>query len=252
MPLSSITPGAMTDAAATIRKEDAFISFWLHDEWTHCETYLEWAQAGLQEGGDRGFAIATSYAKQAVCRRIDCLLLYNHLLVFQGRPFPEKMRALTELGINVPSIVHRFAIAPRNTLEHDYQQPSKAAAENSVELADLLVRATQAVEDEGSIAVLNTSFGFQYLWHKGKEHVRLHTVSEPCLLIASYGQTPRVVLANPVRGEALQCLLTDFSASEAIEFAKLIRSHRTLPNHGNSRKSQYVLNEITSQMGFAR
>src|SRR5437870_10793797 len=88
------------DAAKTLSVEHAHISRFLEKTWVPAETYLIWAKAGLQQGDDAGLDAAVSYAKRAVCHRIDTLIMYYHLRSYASRNYPSKIGALRAIGIS--------------------------------------------------------------------------------------------------------------------------------------------------------
>src|SRR4051794_15439025 len=92
-----VMPGALLDSVRqTTIGNTPYLSWFrdnrssLFDEWARAETYLEWAQAGLEQCNSSGFDTALTYAKRAVCRRIDAFLAYNHLGKFDRKVYPDK------------------------------------------------------------------------------------------------------------------------------------------------------------------
>src|SRR5262249_40904895 len=90
-------PQDILDAAKHLGVQNVRSSYFLDEtwrmgrRWTPSEDYLAWARVGLAEGGEHGWDRALSYAKRAVCRRIDSFLVYNHLRFAERYPFPAKI-----------------------------------------------------------------------------------------------------------------------------------------------------------------
>jgi hypothetical protein len=81
---------------------------WTHprtpEGWLPAETLYQWAALGMGNDHEFGWDIAVSYAKRAVCRRIDGFLANNWLSHFEGRKYPEK------------------AAVPDNSIVADYEE----------------------------------------------------------------------------------------------------------------------------------
>ncbi|MEO6823537.1 MAG: hypothetical protein ABI167_02200 [Nitrosospira sp.] len=125
-------------------KDTATIQKWLDFEEekdvVSSKAYLEWAQNGLDEGSDSGLSSCISHAKLAVCSILDKLLIQNHLSKMLGKNYPAKINMLKEIGISIPSVVHKLIIEPRNELEHKYAKPNLEMAENALGVARLAIR----------------------------------------------------------------------------------------------------------------
>ena len=113
----------------------------LCDGWVPIATQLDWARRGLTEGDEYGRSNALTYSKRAVCELIDSILIHHQMLVVLSKKYPKRIKALNQIGIDVPEVIHKLIIQPRNEAEHDYRVPSQNDAKDALEIAKLLVTA---------------------------------------------------------------------------------------------------------------
>src|SRR5206468_2529924 len=78
-----------------------------------------------------------------------------HVFASRNQSYPVRIEALTQIGIRIPSIVRDLVIEPRNILEHTYELPSKRQAQHALDVADLMLRATDSEDSRGIIVALN-------------------------------------------------------------------------------------------------
>ncbi len=128
--------------------------------------YVEFALADLDEGSARGLVNAFGNAKRALHLAIDTLLhqygLFEH---FKRANFPRKLKLLDEVGA-LPITVMRNLNVERNAVEHEYTTPSEARVKEAVDVARLLLLATEKlVESTPHEAVVG--------WKNPKRHLVL-------------------------------------------------------------------------------
>jgi hypothetical protein len=96
--------------------------------WVPAAEYLGWARRGLRQDDLHGRDSAVCYAKRAVCRCIDGLMVCNHLGAFLGRGYKDKIEFLSKTDLPIPAIVHELVINQRNDIEHNYQPATAVQA----------------------------------------------------------------------------------------------------------------------------
>jgi len=109
--------------------------------------YLEFATNDLQDTTPRGRVNAFGNAKRALHFMIDSLLhqygLFTH---YKRSNFPTKLRLLDEIGI-LPITLMRNLNVERNLLEHEYAVPSRKRVEEAVDVAALILLATEKLSE---------------------------------------------------------------------------------------------------------
>jgi hypothetical protein len=236
------------DAAKTLPIRHAYISRFPDEAWVPAETYLTWAKAGLQQGDDAGLDAAVSYAKRAVCRRIDTLILYYHLRGYANRNYPPKIEALRDIGISIPDIVSRWIINPRNDLEHSYQRATPNMARDATEIADLFLPATR--EEAALGAVIGLGWTVQSSCSEGPEGVTVELRdlgTAPMLFLDIFEQPEAAKIIFPTDKDILVAPLKDFPDKEAIELGKLLRQHHVLPGRSATSFPAIYYEEIKRQ-----
>lgn len=221
-----ISVAELLDAARTIPTREVHRCSDLDGNWVSSSTYMDWARCGLAAEDDCGLSNCVAYAKRAVCRRIDALLLANHLHPFSSRKYPDRMKALTDIGIDIPGIVHELVISPRNVMEHAYERPNAAAATHALELADLLLRATQEEDDRKAVVALNWCILGGMSISDGKMDCWFHKYTEDSMLFVDPFEEPKS--AKIVDGGNLEvrfARLDSFEAADAVELAKILRKN---------------------------
>src|SRR5262249_53328525 len=135
-------PADILDAIKTINGHlNCHLSL-VPEVWVEADQYLAWAQAGLTNDNPLGWEVGLTYAKRAVCRRIDGLLLNNYFGQFLRSKYPAKIELLKAIGIKIPNLVQSWIIEGRNRIEHDYSLADKEHATNAEEIAGLFLQAT--------------------------------------------------------------------------------------------------------------
>jgi len=134
--LSEIPPVDLLDAARTIRIGHLDCCDWA-PRWAPAQTFLEWAHRGLEDGGGYGLSNAIGYAKQTVACRIDGILRSYRVRALERANYPAKIDVLNELGVSIPQIIKELVIDPRNEVEHKYHMPTRQAARQAIEIAEL-------------------------------------------------------------------------------------------------------------------
>jgi len=210
---------------------------WTHPQtpagWLPAETLYEWARVGLANPCELGWDIAVSYAKRAVCRRIDGLLLNNWLLHFGGRKYPDKIGMLSEIGIPIPGIVHRLVIGSRNEIEHDYRSVGSDEASNALDVAQLMLNATVQEAPREPVAMASGSISAVVLTKGSEPRSESHDIkdlgTEPLVFVDFLEPDAQVKLVYPKDHEIRFARLKQFSREEAIVFAHHMRTYRPTP-----------------------
>src|SRR4051794_35566601 len=94
---SQVGPAEVLDAARTMSAKKDRVNADLTTTWADAGRYLAWATAALSRGGDDGWDAAAGWAKRAVCRRMDGILVNNHLGRFVGQNNEKKAGYLARL-----------------------------------------------------------------------------------------------------------------------------------------------------------
>jgi hypothetical protein len=200
--------------------------------WLPAETLYEWAAAGMNDNDEFGWDIAVSYAKRAVCRRIDGFLANNWLSHFGGRTYPDKIGILSEIGIPIPGIVHRLVIESRNEIEHDYKTVSEADATDAVDVAHLMLSATASEAPREPVVLAGGQLAAAMAIKSSEPRVESHTINElgtDPMVFVDFLETPaRVKLVYPKDQEIRHAELNKFKKDEAIAFARHLRTYRSL------------------------
>ena len=108
-------------------------------QWNRAEEYVTWARTALGMASPLGQDAAVCYAKRAVCRLIDSLMLYNHLQRWAGDNYPSKIEMLEKIGIEIKSVIYELVIDSRNDIEHNYSGATEKQARHAVELAEMAI-----------------------------------------------------------------------------------------------------------------
>jgi hypothetical protein len=245
-------------AARTLPTTHVTTCTFVKHRWLPAEQFLMWAQRGLNDNDSYGFSNAVIYAKRTASRMIDGLIVSNHLVPFQKRrgTYPEKIKALREIGICMPDIVHRLIIDPRNQLEHHYTDTDQQEARHAVELAELLLNATRIELERYPIIALgwNILFSAQCRAKKGggyEEHVSFNGFGDgPMLFMDVFDEPNEVKIVHPGDGEVCFVPLSHFTQQESLDLARKLRENYQQANRGSSGYGETFLREIKRQAGF--
>jgi len=167
--------------------------------------YLEFAIADLAEGTRRGSVNAFGNAKRALHLPIDGLLYqYGLLTHLRKASFPQKLMLVGDVGM-IPTGVVRNLNVERNVVEHEYAVPSDRRAQEAVDVAKLLVLATERLLE-------TTPHEAAVGWRKPAGHVllriepqagelRLYRVTAPGMHSRMHGVTCLVGIRMPLSGK---------------------------------------------------
>jgi len=252
---SDVEPADILAGGASIPASEASGCNWFAEAWIHPAIYLDWAKRSLEAGeDDYAWSTALSYAKRTVCRIIDELVLGNHLRCYVGKNYPQKIEALCQIGISVPSIVHELIIDPRNQLEHDYAKPEATQARRAVQIAELFMGAMGDELGRKPIVALawNIQGGYWAKVEQGRvcESVNVHGFTpEPMLFVDVFDDPAQVKIVHTRDGEILQAPLGDFTPEEGIALAKKLREHYLRPS-GFTSTGTFFYSEVKRQTGI--
>lgn len=214
-------------------------------------TYLEWSRRGFSDADDYGLANCITYAKRAACCRIDRLIRNYHLLRFYRDPFPAKIEALEKVGISIPSVIQDLIINPRNELEHGYVPADANIARHALGIATLFLAATDIAESQETIIALNMNILYSYRSIAGQIQVTFNGWSGgPMLFIDVFDEPHAAKIVDSDKGEVLYTVLSDFSRQQAVQLARILHSHYSLPSHGSPIVGTFFYTEIKRQAGF--
>jgi hypothetical protein len=208
-------------------RDGSFYEVNLVRDWAESTEYLQWAQECLKRNDRFGLDAAVCYAKRAVCRQIDGLLVLNHLGNFVGRKYPDKLDILTAIGLDENEIVHELVIDPRNEVEHSYRASTQQQARRAVQIANLYLKATDDDASRGANVALN--WGMSYTLCAGPNFERtsfaLDPNAEPLFMLDCEKPENHVaVMLIRKRAEFDYCPLNDFRLDTAKELAKVMRA----------------------------
>jgi hypothetical protein len=248
--VSEISPADFVCEARTIPTNNAHYTA-LNRAWIEPSTFLDWARIGFAEGGDYGLSNGLSYAKRAACCRIDRLLRNYHLQKFSRAFYPVKAKMLESVGIQIPEVIQKLIINPRNELEHAYFSPSIDEVRNAIDIAALLLRATDTDESLESIVALNANMLYSAGFGKTGEIASFNGWAKGSMLFIDIFDTPEAAkIVDGQAGEIRLTKLADFSQTEALELAKILHSHHTGQNRGGMGASPFFFNQMKLQAGF--
>jgi len=225
-----VQPDDILDALKSIEGRTIWTHSLTPEGWQLAETLYHWAEVGLNNDNEPGWDIAVSYAKRAVCRRIDGFLLNNwsgHLLRLKN---PAKLDYLRRIGIPIPQIVQRLVIESRNEVEHEYRSASKAEAVDAVEVAQLMLNAT-AGESSREPAILAGGTILASMNKKSSEPSfeshSIENLGEDPLVFVDYWETPTLVkVVYPKDHEIRHSELKNFKDEKAVDFTNRMRTFR--------------------------
>jgi hypothetical protein len=246
----AIAPQDLLDAARTIRMGSIRTCPWLQ-RWIPATKFVEWARRGLAEGDEYGLSNALMYAKRAVAGRIDALVLYNHLAPFARVDYHRKVRALQQIGVSVPGIVHDQVIEPRNEAEHEYQVTDRRTAQHASEIAELFVAATNAEYERSSIVAVDWNvMGSQAIGPFGERVAFREFGNSPMLFVDVFDVVHTAKIVDPSAGEIRYARLDDFTDEEAIDFARLLRENYSQLSFSGWGAGSTFFEEMKRQGGF--
>lgn len=226
-----VQPADIIDGIKSIEGKTVWTHPLTPEGWLPAETLYRWAVAGMNNQNELGWDIAVSYAKRAVCRRIDGFLVNNWLDHFGGRKYPEKIDILCKVGIAIPGIVHRLVIGSRNEIEHDYKSVCNNEAADAMDVAHLMLTATAIeVPREPVVMVAGGNVAVEMLIKSSEPRSENHKVNalgtDPIIFVDFLENPRRVKLMYPQDEEIRWAELNNFKKEEAIAFARHMRTYR--------------------------
>lgn len=235
---TAVSPDEVLDAIDTIQAGSSWYQTDLLSGWRTAEAYAGWARDCLMRDDEFGWDAAISYAKRALCRRIDGLMITNHLGHFSGRKYPEKLEMITDIGIFAPEVIHELVIDPRNDIEHAYSVADRQSAKRAVDLCDMFLKST--AEEAKQLAVI--SFGVhisirrEYCATPGHERDVLEFAVRdfvpPMLFIdCEHPQNHTAMILRPKDAEILLCPLKSFNVQQSKRLAQKLRPYHGLENY---------------------
>lgn len=242
-----VSPQDVLDAASTLEQKNGHGCSLLRPNWIASTTYLDWARLDLAQGDAHGLTNALSNSKRAVCARIDLLIVNNHLLSESIRSYPDKIQALTAIGIEIPEIVHELIIEPRNVAEHTYELPEEKRSSHAVQIASLLLGATEIEADTSANIAINWNVlcGFMLSPEHGAT-AWINSFADHPMLFIDVVQNPSIAkIVDPANSELRIAELRKFSYEEAITLAKMLR--RVGHSAGQSKN---LIAQLKEQGGF--
>lgn len=244
---SQVCAADLLDGVRTIRFENVYTCDWL-PKWLPETTFLDWAKRGLSEDDGYGLSNAINYAKKAVGCRIDGLLRSYHMVPLFRANYPDKIAALEEIGLSIPSVVYELVIDPRNELEHGYGVPDPKESRHAVEIAELFISATNDESSRKPIVAVNWNVLAAHFWGNELHRIEFHGFSNHPMLFIDVFDGPYVAKIVDPQGEEIRWTeLSAFSRTEAIQLAKFLRSR----NAGSlSHTARIFFTEVKRQGGF--
>jgi hypothetical protein len=225
-----VAPADILDAVKTIGGHAQRELNLIPEDWVEADQYLSWAQAGLTNDNPLGWEVGLTYAKRAVCRRIDGLLLNNYFGHQLRHKFPAKIELLKAIGIRVPNLVQDWIIQRRNRVEHDYTLADREHATYAEEIAGLFLQAT-AQEAARKIALIaggsvwNHQYGGSFPDLDTERLNAMGVSAEPIIFFDAYAGPVTVGILYPYEMEYRYTRVTNFQDKEMIEFAQRMRNH---------------------------
>src|SRR5262245_38711765 len=217
-----VAPDDILDGARAITGRGGSYGVRLVPHWTPARSSMEWAKAALERGGDDGWDSAAGWAKRAVCRQMDCILVHNHLQPFLGKNYKDNAGYLAALKVPGLPVLRDLVIDPRNDIEHAYALATKEQAEMACHIAELFLGATE--KEANAPAMVDLGWAFEYAaWNsagpEGVKHffkVTLNKDHAPFLVVSGYPDGPEVMILYPQDELVSVCPLTDFRSDQLL------------------------------------
>jgi hypothetical protein len=226
---SVIAPADILDGIKSIEGKTVLTHSLVPERWVSAETYFGWAATAMDYRDDSRCDSAVSYAKRAVCRRVDGLLLNNWLRHFQVKKYPEKLEMLCSIGIPVRGIVHRLVIGNRNEVEHDYKSASEEEARNALEMAQMMLNCTAFEAGREPVVIAGGGVLLAMAVYSGEPRIESHGVeglgTDPIIFVDFLETPEQVKLVYPRDQEIRSAELASFKTHEAIAFARHMRTY---------------------------
>jgi hypothetical protein len=238
-------PQDVIDAIKSLDIRKRVCCNWL-TEWLLEDQMLAWAKDSLNKNDQRGHADALTWAKRALCARIDRFLNLCFLSKVKLDNYPSRIKLLREVGIDIPEeVAYKFVIEPRNELEHLYRlPPDQSRARHAVEIAELCLLATEAHLNGdskqrrcGRVALnWNVLFSMYSSIRNGTLSIKFQGfTNEPMIFVDVFVEPIKVKVIDPAFNEIRFANLSTFSRTQSIELCNLMNQW--------SDKSQSALEE---------
>jgi len=226
-----VEPEDVLDAARNIAVNTTRITIdpTRHWDWVEPQRYLEWALAAVSRGGEGAWDCALGWAKRAVCRRMDGILVQNHLAGFLGESYKKKVQYLRGLKVPGLDLLRDIVIDPRNAMEHSYTAATEEGARQACDVAELFLPATETVGNSPAIAALgwNVSYRGRGRIEGGIEHEQhdftLRREQDPMLLIDGYSPHAEVFVIYPREQSISVCPRNSFDSAQIMELNARLR-----------------------------
>lgn len=196
-------------------------------EWLQEDEMCTWATESLNRRDERGDADAITWAKRAVCARIDRFINLCLFSQIASQNYPTRIDLLRNVGFEIPNVVYEFIIEPRNVLEHLYRLPPNhhSAARNAVEIARLCLSATRTYI-EGNLTQRSCgciALNWNVLHSQTNKALTFQGfANHPMIFTDVFVESIEVKIVDPVDDEIRHTLLSDFDERTTIELCNLL------------------------------
>lgn len=221
-----VNPGELLDGLKTIDHQNRYFCSTTCREWIESNKYIEWAKEMILADTDCSRNAALVFAKRAVCREVDTIVVKSHMYSLVAKDYKQKLKALQQLECPAPTIIRDLILEPRNQSEHEYLLPTIKECEHAVEVAELIVeRLSPFSEVNAPVFVLPSC---NVTVSSGPDYYRFHVdnmPTDPLVLVDicnANGKTISIIFPND--REILTADLFEFEFSESIELGKWGRS----------------------------
>jgi hypothetical protein len=250
----SVEPDDIIDAIRAMPPAGSRHTLQLVPHWTPALTYLDWAKSALLRGGDDGWDAAAGWAKRAVCRQMDCILVHNHLSCFLGRNYKDKAGYLSALRVPGLPALRELVIDPRNDIEHSYARATEAHARMACDIAELFLGAT---DKEANIpAVVDLGWNFEYAGcvmgtpTRPYHFVEIKLTKEhgPMLVVTGYPDAPEAVVLYPQDETLSVCSLKHFSSEQVLALNDKLREPLRTGSYSLCSVSTFFMKALKEQL----
>jgi hypothetical protein len=252
-----VSPDDILDGARTLDRRRMVWTMDIVPTWAGAEEYLSWAKTAMGMGTPFGHDAAVCYAKRAVCRLIDALILYNHLGRWVGHDNRLKTDLLKEVGIEIRSVVKDLIIDRRNDIEHNYSGASEEQARHAVDIAEMAI---PPLLEEAKVWAIVT-FGLNYGGNiSAPNPVAAGGYSDwnydweadvPFLLVDHADPTPRVLIIHRKDEEVSYAPLARFDREQAVQLAKQLREQISGGGMRRGCNGPYLIEQMKSRLELA-
>jgi hypothetical protein len=224
-----VVPEDILDAVRTIEANHC-ITMCLTEGWAEATRYLQWASAALERDNDDGWDAAAGWAKRAVCRQMDTILVHNYLGCFLGKNYKDKADYLADLKVPGLTLLRDLVIDPRNDIEHAYTIATEEHARRAYDVAELFLGATKAEAEKQAVVVRwrSVEFTTSFPGERGKEtlaiDVKLRKDSDPLMVLTWFKPDLNVLVICPGEETIRFWPLRAFKPDQAIKLNEMLRT----------------------------